>query len=84
MAEAVKKYGGTSSNCRRAAISEDRPLYRRKLGPDATGDNVISEYFREGEELLFGLDALVDGFAMRSSLPLCYRETIVARNRWTL
>ena len=32
---------------------------------------MISEYFREGEEVLFGLDALVDGgFAMGSDLPL--------------
>ena len=41
------------------------------LPDDATGNNVISEYFRDGEDPLFGLAALVDGgFQMGANLPL--------------
>ena len=32
---------------------------------------MIAEYFREGEDVMFGLDALVDGgFTMGANLPL--------------
>uniref|UniRef100_UPI003561EFB4 hypothetical protein n=1 Tax=Actibacterium sp. TaxID=1872125 RepID=UPI003561EFB4 len=35
------------------------------------GENVVAEYFRDGEDPLFGMAALVDGgFAMGSDLPL--------------
>lgn len=78
MAEAVKKYGGTKFKLPPGGYFQKIDRFTgAKLGPDATGDNVISEYFREGEEVLFGLDALVDGgFAMGSNLPLfAYGET---------
>ena len=42
-----------------------------RLGPDAVGDNVISEFFREGMDGLFGIDYIVDGgFGMGENLPL--------------
>ena len=42
-----------------------------RLNPDATGEWVVAEYFREGEEPVFGLGAMIDGgFAMGSNLPL--------------
>jgi penicillin-binding protein 1A len=42
-----------------------------RLSDDASGANVVAEYFREGEEPVFGIGAMVDGgFAMGSNLPL--------------
>jgi penicillin-binding protein 1A len=42
-----------------------------RLPNDASGDNVIAEYFREGEEPVFGFAGLIDGgFAMGANLPL--------------
>jgi len=42
-----------------------------RLPDDATGDDVVAEYFRDGEEPVFGIDALIDGgFAMGASLPV--------------
>ena len=42
-----------------------------RLADDASGPNVVAEYFRDGEEPIFGLGALIDGgFAMGSNLPL--------------
>ena len=78
MAEAVKKYGGTKFKLPPGGYFQKIDRFSgAKLPADATGPNVISEYFREGEEVLFGLDAMVDGgFAMGSNLPLfAYGET---------
>jgi penicillin-binding protein 1A len=42
-----------------------------RLGEGASGPNVVAEYFREGEEPIFGLGGLIDGgFAMGGNLPL--------------
>ena len=42
-----------------------------RLPDGATGDDVVAEYFRDGEEPVFGIDALIDGgFAMGASLPV--------------
>ncbi|WP_095589354.1 penicillin-binding protein 1A [Actibacterium ureilyticum] len=42
-----------------------------RLPNDASGDHVVAEYFRDGEEPIFGLGALIDGgFAMGANLPL--------------
>jgi penicillin-binding protein 1A len=72
MEEAVKLYGGTEFTVPPGGYYQKIDRFTgAKLPANATGDNVISEYFREGEEVLFGLDALVDGgFAMGSNLPL--------------
>ena len=40
-----------------------------RLSDSASGDNVVAEYFREGEEPIFGV-AFDGGFAMGSNLPL--------------
>lgn len=72
MEDAIKKYGG-------AAFKVPPGGYFRKidrftgqpLPDDASGDNVIAEYFREGEDALIGLGLIVDGgFAMGENLPL--------------
>ncbi|MBL9057670.1 MAG: penicillin-binding protein, partial [Rhodobacteraceae bacterium] len=78
MSEAVKRFGGTEFKVPPGGYFQKIDRFTgAKLGPDASGPNVISEYFREGEEVLFGLDAMVDGgFAMGSNLPLfAYGET---------
>jgi penicillin-binding protein 1A len=72
MEDAVKKYGGGKFAVPPGGyfIKIDR-FSGMMLPPDATGDNVVAEYFREGEEPIFGLGAMVDGgFAMGSNLPL--------------
>jgi penicillin-binding protein 1A len=48
-----------------------------RLGPNASGENVVAEYFREGEDPLANLGVVVDGgFGMGSNLPLfAYGET---------
>ena len=40
-----------------------------RLGDGAKGDNVVAEYFRDGEELIFGI-AFDGGFAMGADLVL--------------
>jgi penicillin-binding protein 1A len=40
-----------------------------RLSDDASGDTVVAEYFRDGEEPLFGL-MFDGGFAMGANLPL--------------
>ena len=72
MKEAVKRYGGTAFKVPPGGyfLNIDR-FSGAKLPEDATGDNVIAEYFRDGEDPTFGLDALVDGgFTMGANLPL--------------
>lgn len=70
MTHAVKKYGGgkfkVPAQCQ--FINIDRYTGAR-LPPDATGANVVSECFREGEEPIFGI-TFDGGFAMGSNLPL--------------
>ena len=72
MTEVVKKYGGTTFKVPPGGyfINIDR-FTGTRLPDGAGGDNVVAEYFREGEDPLFGLAAVVDGgFAMGSNLPL--------------
>lgn len=48
-----------------------------RLPDDASGDYVVAEYFREGEEPLFGYNLVLDGgFAMGSDLPLFSRGEV--------
>ncbi|WP_306006218.1 penicillin-binding protein 1A [Aquicoccus porphyridii] len=70
MSEAIKKYGGGQFRVPRECtfINIDR-FTGAPLGPDANGDHVVAECFREGEEPLFGV--MYDGgFAMGENLPL--------------
>ena len=72
MAEAIQRYGGGRFEVPPGGyfIKIDRSTGAR-LPDDATGPNVVSEYFHAGEEPIFGLSALIDGgFAMGSNLPL--------------
>ncbi len=70
MKEATEKYGGGAFDVPLGGhfIKIDR-FSGARLADDATGDNVVAEYFRDGEEPLFG--TIFDGgFAMGSDLPL--------------
>ncbi|RGP36062.1 penicillin-binding protein 1A [Pseudotabrizicola alkalilacus] len=78
MRTAIKKYGGAKFKVPPGGyfINIDR-FSGARLADGATGDNVVAEYFREGEEPIFGLGAMVDGgFQMGGNLPLfAYGET---------
>jgi penicillin-binding protein 1A len=78
MNTAVKKYGGAEFAVPPGGyfIKIDR-FTGARLPDDASGDYVVAEYFREGEDPLFGLGMIVDGgFGMGSNLPLfAYGET---------
>ena len=72
MNRVVETYGGAEFEVPTGGkfIKIDRYSGER-LNPDATGEWVVAEYFREGEEPVFGLGAMIDGgFAMGSNLPL--------------
>lgn len=72
MKEATTKYGGGPFKVPEGGhfIKIDRYSGARLSG-DASGPHVVAEYFREGEEPIFGLGALIDGgFAMGADLPL--------------
>jgi len=70
MEEAVEKYGSgpfrIPANCQ--FINIDR-FSGARLPGDASGDNVVRECFRPGEEPLFGI-MFDGGFAMAADLPL--------------
>jgi penicillin-binding protein 1A len=78
MTQAIKRYGGGEFAVPPGGyfIKIDR-FTGSRLPDDASGDYVVAEYFREGEDPIFGLGALVDGgFGMGSNLPLfAYGET---------
>ena len=72
MTEAVREFGGG-----RFAVPPGGRFIRidrhtgERLSDDATGRDVVAEYFRDGEEPVFGIDALIDGgFAMGMALPV--------------
>ncbi len=72
MRKAVAKYGGTKFKVPPGGyfMKIDR-FTGAPLPEDATGDNVISEYFREGEDPLNSFGMMVDGgFGMGANLPL--------------
>ncbi|MEL7098324.1 MAG: PBP1A family penicillin-binding protein [Pseudomonadota bacterium] len=70
MSEAIKTYGGSAFRAPEACefIKIDR-FTGARLSDAASGDNVVSECFREGEEPIFGI-TFDGGFAMGSDLPL--------------
>ena len=72
MEKATAKYGGGNFKLPPGGkfINIDR-FSGARLGDLAAGPNVVAEYFREGEEPIFGLGGLIDGgFAMAGNLPL--------------
>ncbi|QBF31456.1 penicillin-binding protein 1A [Thalassococcus sp. S3] len=70
MKEATKKFGGGPFEVPEGGqfIKIDR-FTGARLSDSASGANVVAEYFRLGEEPIFGL-AFDGGFAMGSNLPL--------------
>lgn len=74
MKVATEKYGGGAFKLPPGGrfIKIDR-FSGARLADDATGEYVVAEYFRNGEEPLFGI-AFDGGFAMGSNLPLFDRE----------
>ena len=75
MKEATAKYGGGKFRVPEGGrfINIDR-FTGARLSDGANGDNVVAEYFRDGEEPLFGI-MFDGGFAMGADLPL-YEEVI--------
>jgi len=72
MLEATAKYGGGEFEVPPGGhfIKIDR-FTGERLPDEAGGEMVVAEYFRDGEEPIFGLGALIDGgFAMGANLPL--------------
>ena len=76
MEKAVQRFGGTEFKVPPggAFINIDR-FTGARLSEGAKGDNVVAEYFREGEDPMFG--TMVDGgFGMGENMPLfAYGET---------
>lgn len=72
MEDAVQKYGGGDFRVPPGGYFRKIDRFTgMPLPDDASGDNVVSEYFREGEDALIGLGLVVDGgFAMGENLPL--------------
>ncbi len=72
MRKAVAKYGGTKFKVPPGGYFKKIDRFTGAvLSDDATGDNVISEYFREGEDPISSIAVMVDGgFGMGSNLPL--------------
>lgn len=70
MLEAIDRYGSGAFQIPEGGhfINIDR-FSGARLPDDATGDHVVAEYFRDGEEPVFGV-MFDGGFAMGSDLPL--------------
>jgi penicillin-binding protein 1A len=70
MQEAIKKYGGGAFEVPPGGrfIKIDR-FTGARLSDSASGPNVVAEYFRDGEEPIFGI-TFDGGFAMAADLPL--------------
>ncbi|MDT8855887.1 PBP1A family penicillin-binding protein [Paracoccaceae bacterium Fryx2] len=73
MKVAIQKYGGTRFKVPPGGffVNIDR-FSGARLGEGASGENVVAEYFREGEDPFIGLAGMVvdGGFAMGANLPL--------------
>ncbi len=72
MAKAIAKYGGTKFKVPPGGYFRKIDRFTGGVLPDdATGDHVVSEYFREGEDPINSIGFMVDGgFGMGSNLPL--------------
>ncbi|MBY6166963.1 PBP1A family penicillin-binding protein [Pseudooceanicola nitratireducens] len=70
MSEAVKEYGGGRFKVPPGGHFINIDRYTGARLPDgASGENVVAEYFRDGEEPIFGI-TFDGGFAMGADLPL--------------
>ncbi|WP_417249087.1 penicillin-binding protein 1A [Celeribacter sp.] len=81
MQDAVAKYGGGKFTVPPGGhfIKIDR-FTGARLPDNASGDHVVAEYFRDGEEPVFGV-MFDGGFAMGSNLPLFEGATVDSGNR---
>ncbi len=72
MKAAVARYGTSDFKVPEGGVFVKIDRYTgERLPDDATGDNVVAELFRKGDEPAFGALSVVDGgFAMGSNLPL--------------
>ena len=72
MKTAIKKFGGGEFKVPPGGYFRNIDRFTGQPLPDGySGDNVVAEYFREGEEALIGVGFVVDGgFAMGENLPL--------------
>ena len=72
MQKAIEKYGGTSFKVPPGGFFKKIDRFTGALLPDeASGENVVAEYFRDGEDPILSLGMMVDGgFGMGSNLPL--------------
>jgi penicillin-binding protein 1A len=72
MRDAIVKYGGTTFKVPPGGHFINISRYTGdRLADDASGDDVVAEYFRDGEDALFGFASIIDGgFAMGQNLPL--------------
>ncbi|MEN8952202.1 penicillin-binding protein 1A [Planktotalea arctica] len=79
MKKATEKYGASDFRVPEGCqfIKIDR-FTGARLSDEASGDNVVNECFREGEEPIFGL-SFDGGFAMGSNLSLIRPDGLVAR-----
>lgn len=79
MSKATKKYGASDFRVPEGCefIKIDR-FSGARLSDGASGDNVVNECFREGEEPIFGI-SFDGGFAMGSNLSLIRPDGQVAR-----
>ncbi len=79
MAEAIEKYGGGEFQVPPGGrfIKIDR-FSGARLSDDASGESVVAEYFRDGEEPLFGV-MFDGGFGMGSDLPLVEEAVSASR-----
>ncbi|RYH06958.1 penicillin-binding protein 1A [Tropicimonas sp. IMCC6043] len=75
MREAIAKYGGGPFEVPPGGYFVKIDRYSGARLPDsATGENVVAEYFREGEDPLFGLAGIIDGgFVMGANVPMFLR-----------
>lgn len=72
MEKAIAKYGGTKFRVPPGGFFKKIDRFTGALLPDdASGPNVVSEYFREGDDPITSLGMFVDGgFGMGANLPL--------------
>ncbi|MGV6838702.1 MAG: penicillin-binding protein 1A [Planktomarina sp.] len=74
MEEAIAKYGGSKFAVPEGGVFINIDRFSGARLPDgASGDHVVAEYFREGEEPIFGV-TYDGGYAMGSDIPMFTRD----------
>lgn len=74
MREAIAKYGGGPFEVPEGGYFVKIDRYSgARLPDDASGDHVVAEYFRSGEDPFLGLSVIDGGFVMGSNVPMFSR-----------